>query len=199
MPLYKPLFENYTAINQKKAYICSSKPEVKKGTGVPFFIRYDRQMEKPDLLELVGTAVSELKLDDVYPVDVLVSNSRIEVFLDSDDGITFQKCQLISRWLEAIFDVDKRYGEHYVLEVSSAGVGKPLKLLRQYAKNIGRLIDIRHKGDQRTRGTLSAVDGHLITVSFDEKVKEGKKNKIVKRQEIIPFEDIIEAKIKLSF
>ena len=156
-------------------------------------------MEKPDLLELVSTAVAELKLDDVYPVDVHVSNSRIEVFLDSDEGITFQKCQQISRWLEAIFDADKRYGESYVLEVSSAGVGKPLKLLRQYAKNIGRLIDIRHKGDQRSRGTLEKVDGHLITVAFEEKVKEGKKNKIVKRQEVIPFEDIIEAKIKLSF
>ena len=156
-------------------------------------------MEKPDLLELVGTAVSELKLDDVYPVEVHVSSNRIEVFLDSDEGITFQKCQLISRWLEAIFDADKRYGEQYILEVSSAGVGKPLKLLRQYAKNIGRLIDIRHKGDLRTRGTLAAVEGNMITVAFEEKVKEGKKNKIVKRQEVIPFEDIIEAKIKLSF
>jgi ribosome maturation factor RimP len=156
-------------------------------------------MEKPDLLELVGTAVSELKLDDVYPVEVHVSSNRIEVFLDSDEGITFQKCQLISRWLEAIFDADKRYGEQYILEVSSAGVGKPLKLLRQYAKNIGRLIDIRHKGDLRTRGTLAAVEGNMITITFEEKVKEGKKNKIVKRQEVIPFEDIIEAKIKLSF
>lgn len=156
-------------------------------------------MEKPDLLELVGTAVSELKLDDVYPVEVHVSNNRIEVFLDSDEGITFQKCQLISRWLEAIFDADKIYGEQYILEVSSAGVGKPLKLLRQYAKNIGRLIDIRHKGDLRTRGTLAAVEGNMLTVAFEEKVKEGKKNKIVKRQEVIPFEDIIEAKIKLSF
>jgi len=109
------------------------------------------------------------------------------------------KCQKISRWLEAIFDEKKTFGETYILDVSSAGVGSPLKLLRQYPKNIGRTIEIKYGEGKSVRGILKSVVDHLISVEYESIDKEGKKNKKVRLTEEIKFEDIIESKIKISF
>ena len=97
------------------------------------------------------------------------------------------------------FDEKKTFGENYVLEVSSAGVGSPLRFLRQYPKNIGRIIDIKYGDGKNVRGLLKEVNNNLILVEYETKVKEGKKNKKVIVTEEIKFEDIIESKIKISF
>lgn len=156
-------------------------------------------MHNSEIEKLVEKGLAELEFTDTYLVDLKIKNNKIEVFLDSDDGVSFLKCQKLSRWLEAIFDEKKTFGEMYTLEVSSAGVGSPLKLLRQYAKNIGRIIDIKYGDSKSAKGTLTRVEGNLIFVEYEIKVKEGKKNKKVIVTDEIKFEDIIESKIKISF
>ena len=156
-------------------------------------------MLNSEIEKLVEKGLAELEFTDTYLIDVKVKNIKIEVFLDSDDAISFLKCQKLSRWLEAILDENKSFGENYTLEVSSAGVGSPLKFLRQYTKNIGRIIDIKHGDGQNVRGVLKKVEENLIFVEYEIKVKEGKKNKKVMQTDIIKFEDIIESKIKISF
>lgn len=156
-------------------------------------------MLNSEIEKLVEKGLAELEFTDTYLIDVKVKNNKIEVFLDSDDAISFLKCQKLSRWLEAILDENKSFGENYTLEVSSAGVGSPLKFLRQYPKNIGRIIDIKHGDGQNVRGVLKKVEENLIFVEYEIKVKEGKKNKKVMQTDIIKFEDIIESKIKISF
>ncbi len=156
-------------------------------------------MLNSEIEKLVEKGLAELEFTDTYLIDVKVKNNKIEVFLDSDDAISFLKCQKLSRWLEAILDENKSFGENYTLEVSSAGVGSPLKFLRQYTKNIGRIIDIKHGDGQNVRGVLKKVEENLIFVEYEIKVKEGKKNKKVMQTDIIKFEDIIESKIKISF
>jgi hypothetical protein len=71
--------------------------------------------------------------------------------------------------------------------------------LRQYPKNIGRIIDIKHSVDKSTKGLLTKVDDNKVFVEYETKVKEGKKNKKVMVTDEIKFEDIIESKIKISF
>jgi ribosome maturation factor RimP len=156
-------------------------------------------MQHTEINILVEKGLDELGFGDTYFVDSRIKNNKIEVFLDSDEGVSFLKCQKLSRWLEAIFDENKKFGENYILEVSSAGVGSPLKLLRQYAKNIGRIIDIRYGEGKNVKGTLKNVIGNIIFVEYETKVKENKKNKKVIITEEIKFEDIIESKIKISF
>ncbi len=156
-------------------------------------------MESLDLEKLIEKGLEELDFTDTYLVNVKTNSNKIEVFLDSDTGVDFLKCQKISRWLEAILDENKAFGDNYILEVSSAGVGSPLKLLRQYSKNIGRLIDIKYKPDQRVKGTLKNVQDNLISVEYETTIKEGKKNKKIVVTEQIQFEEIIESKIKISF
>ena len=90
-------------------------------------------------------------------------------------------------------------GEKYTLEVSSAGVGKPLKFARQYVKNIGRTIEVKKFDGDKIKGELSQANEDEIGVVFDETIKEGKKKKKVKTEVVIPMNEIKEAKIKVSF
>jgi ribosome maturation factor RimP len=156
-------------------------------------------MQNVELEKIILKGLSELEYEDTYLVDLKVKNNKIEIFLDSDEGVSFLKCHKLSRFIEAILDEKKPFGEAYTLEVSSAGVGSPLKFLRQYPKNIGRIIDIKHSINKNSKGVLIKVENENIFVEYETKVKEGKKNKKVMVIDEIKFEDIIEAKIKISF
>lgn len=156
-------------------------------------------MQYPEIEKLVDQGLTELGLMDMYLIECRIKGNKVEIFLDSDEGVSFLKCQKLSRWIEAILDEKKTFGENYILEVSSAGVGSPLKLLRQYPKNIGRIIDIKYGAGQQVKGTLTEVIGNIIHVNYETKVKEGKKNKKISVTEQIKFEEIIESKIKISF
>lgn len=147
-----------------------------RGHRVPFFIPSIR-MHNSDLVTLIEKGLSELEFTDTYLIDTKVNSNKIEIFLDCDTGIDFLKCQKLSRWLEAIFDENKVFGESYTLEVSSPGVGSPLKLLRQYPKNIGRIIDIKYGDGLNVKGLLKDVQDNTIYVEHEVKFKEGKKNK----------------------
>ena len=148
---------------------------------------------------MINQGLTEQNLSDMYLIDCRIKGNKIEIFLDSDEGVSFLKCQKLSRWLEAVFDEKKTFGDNYVLEVSSAGVGSPLKFLRQYQKNIGRIIDIKYGTGNQVRGILSTVIDDMIHVTYETKVKEGKKNKKITVTEQIKFNDIIESKTKISF
>lgn len=156
-------------------------------------------MDVRTLSDLVNKGLESLEFNDTFLVECIITGQKIEIFLDSDEFVGFDKCKKLSRWLESIFDESKNFGDKYVLDVSSAGIGRPLKFLRQYAKNMGRIIDIKYSGDKRSKGTLVNVDGDTIYVEYETKVKEGKKNKKVLVTDEIKFEDIIESKIKISF
>ena len=104
-----------------------------------------------DLEKLIAQKLEEEEFQDCYLVEVKGPNGgKLEVFIDSDSSMTFQKCQKMSRYLEAQIEEAKWLGEKYTLEVSSPGVGNPLKLKRQYAKNIGRKMEVKKVKKQPT-------------------------------------------------
>ena len=149
--------------------------------------------------QLIHQAINELEYDDCFLVDLKVNNTRVEIFLDSDESVTFEKCRKISRKIEAVLDEEQWLGEKYTLEVSSAGVGKPLKFTRQYIKNIGRTIEIKKTDGEKVKGELVDADDDKVVVKFMETIKEGKKKKKVEQVLEIPRADIKESKIKVSF
>ena len=149
--------------------------------------------------QLTNQAIKELEYDDCYLVDLKVNNTKVEIFLDSDESVTFEKCRKISRHIEAVLDEEQWLGEKYTLDVSSAGVGKPLKLTRQYVKNIGRTIEVKTFEKEKLKGELVAANDDHITITFVETIKEGKKKKKVDTTLEIPMGDIKESKIKVSF
>lgn len=137
---------------------------------------------------------------DCFLVELkLHANNKLEIFLDSDFGITFEKCQKTSRYLEAHLDENRWLGEKYVLEVSSPGVGRPLKMQRQYPKNIGRTLEVKLEDGETRNGTLKEVGETGIVLEEKVRVKEGKRNKTEIVETEISFGSIAQAKVKASF
>ena len=85
------------------------------------------------IVELLGAKFEEEEFRDCFLVETKFhGNNKLEVFIDCDNGLTFEKCQKISRYLESFIDEKQWLGEKYVLDVSSPGIGRPLILKRQY-------------------------------------------------------------------
>ncbi len=105
-----------------------------------------------------------------YCVDIRVNFDRrgalIQLFADTDAGITVTECGEISRELMSRLQEANVIEGSYRFEVSSPGVGQPLKLLRQFQKNIGRKFRIKYKRENEAivvRGTLeSVIDNRLV-------------------------------------
>lgn len=137
---------------------------------------------------------------DCFLVDLkLHAHNKLDVFLDSDFGISFEQCQRISRYLEQYLDEEQWLGEKYVLEVSSPGVTRPLKMHRQYPRNIGRKVEVKLKdGDERT-GILKEVEEDTITLEEKVRIKEGKRKKTEVIETEISFSSIEQTKVKITF
>jgi ribosome maturation factor RimP len=149
--------------------------------------------------KLIDQAINELEYTDCFLVDLKINNTKVGIFLDSDESVTFEKCRKISRKIEAVLDEKQWLGEKYTLEVSSAGVGSPLKFTRQYLKNIGRTLEIKKEDGEELKGELVLADDEKITIKFEETIKEGKKKKKIETVVELLQTDIKEAKIKVSF
>ena len=155
-------------------------------------------METKEIKQIVEQYFIDNEMNNCFLVDTKINGKKIEVFVDKDGGISFDICHRLSRHLEAIFDADLPFGDDYILEVSSPGVGSPLKLPRQYRNNIGRQIEVKI-GEEKLKGTLKEADDEHCTVTVENTVKENGKKKIEIIDHKIKYVDIIEAKIKISF
>ena len=90
----------------------------------------------------------------------------VQVFIDTDAGVKIEQCAEASRELNRVLENAQLVDGAFRLEVSSPGLDRPLKLLRQYKKNIGREFNVRYQAQAETkalRGTLQGVDESRIT------------------------------------
>lgn len=136
---------------------------------------------------------------DYFLTDLTVSeDGRIVVEIDHQEGVWIEDCVELSRHIEAGLNRDE---EDFELEVGSAGLGQPFKVLRQYEIHLGDPVDVLLRDGKKLAGTLVALhDGH-ITLSICEKVKlEGEKRPKMREREIeLPLEDIKETRYHLDF
>ncbi|MFW5700321.1 MAG: ribosome maturation factor RimP [Cyclobacteriaceae bacterium] len=137
-----------------------------------------------------------LENDSFYLVDIVISggvnNQKVKILLDGDQGITIDDCAKISRSISGWMDEENLFSGKYTLEVSSPGVDHPLKLRRQYYKNLGRRVKA-----YLTDGT--EVEGVLTTVNENRIVVEQKLKKKEKKMVEIPFENLEKVKVLISF
>ena len=139
-------------------------------------------------------------MNDCFLVEIkLGTNKKVEVFIDSDEGVDFSKCKVISRFLESHIEQENWFGEKYTLEVSSPGTSRPLKLVRQYHKHVGRKLEIKLNEGGKEEGLLAEVHDDKIIIQKKERIKEGKKKRTVVSDVEIKFEDIKQAIVKLVF
>lgn len=134
----------------------------------------------------------------LFLVDVVASSknlSKIKVVIDGDQGVTIDDCGEISRELSARLD-EMNFGTgRYVLEVTTPGLDQPLKLRRQYAKNVGRSLKVHRRDKTIVSGRLTRSDEQGILLV--QEVKEGKNRS--EKEVPVSFDDIEKAFVTASF
>ena len=135
--------------------------------------------------------------------DRVAVGPRVEVYVDSDTGITIEQCARLNRKLQAVFDEAPKdwIGEKYALDVSSPGVGQPLRLLRQYTPNIGRIVKLTLKDGMIVEGNLAAVDEEGVTIAREISYKDAKKKKTIREtvEVRVAFDTVDKAIVVVGF
>jgi ribosome maturation factor RimP len=153
--------------------------------------------------ELVRKLAQE-RIDELdrglFIVDIAISKkSVIELEIDKVEGyVAIDDCVSVSRNVEHNLD---REEEDFELHVSSAGLDKPLRVLPQYQKNIGRTVELLMKDGSLKEGVLedASEERLLVTTTRVEKKEGSKKKETIVEEENIPMSQIKETKIVISF
>lgn len=170
---------------------------VKRGLKPLFLL--DKNVEMITKERVTSLILDKIAGSDMYIVEVSVRPGNvIDVTLDADSGITIENCTEVHRHILREMD---REVEDYSLEISSPDLTKPLQVLRQYQKNIGRNVAVKKANKTKMEGELMAADenGIVIKTSQKEEVPGKKGKKLVEKNAIIPFSEITETKIVISF
>lgn len=115
---------------------------------------------------------------DLFLVEVVVkTGNNIQVMVDSMEGASIEACIKISRFLNNSID---REEEDFSLEVSSPGLGSPFRVKQQYAKNIGRDIEVILNDGLKKRGKLLSITDDLIVLETLQKDSSKGKHKKAK-------------------
>lgn len=122
--------------------------------------------------------------------------NNVKVFIDGDNGVTIERCVKFNRQLYKMLEETGMYPEgEFSLEVSSPGVGEPLKTHRQYIKNTGRDVEVVFMDGVKKEGKLVQVAESDIIIEHTE----GKGKKAVTQQLVIPFDNIKSTTVQIKF
>lgn len=147
--------------------------------------------------QLLASALEENKSLFLIDLDITESN-QIRVIIDGDKGVTVEDCIAVSRQIEHNLD---REAYDFSLEVMSAGISEPLTLPRQFKKNIGRNLKIKTKNDKKIEGELTEANNISCTLRWSEREPKpvGKGKVTVQKEAALHYEDIMEAKVMITF
>ena len=149
---------------------------------------------------VVSGIVNEwLEDKDYFLVDVSVSpDDKIVVEIDHAEGVWIDDCVELSRFIESKLD---REEEDYELEVGSAGIGQPFKVLKQYQIHIGKEVEVLTREGKKLEGVLKDANEENMTLTIQKKVKpEGaKRPKLVEEDVTYTYNDIKYTKYLISF
>ena len=150
--------------------------------------------------EKVHTLLTECLLEkpSVFLIDLIITDAfKVIVNLDGDNGVALQDCIDVSRFIDNNLD---REEQDYSLEVASVGVGSPLKLVRQYKKNIGRTLIVK-TGTEIIEAELVEANDDFVILSWKarEPKKIGKGKETVQKELKLSYVDIKEAIVTVTF
>lgn len=151
---------------------------------------------KNKVTELLQSALDQKP--NLFLIDFTITESnKITIVLDGDNGVTLQDCMDVSRAIEHNIDRDEF---DFGLDVASAGVSTPLKLVRQYKKNVGRNLKVNTASDVYEAQLVNA-DDEKITLSWSarEPKKVGKGKETVQKEIEIPYSEIKQAVVTITF
>ena len=153
-------------------------------------------MNQERVKELLNEALQEN--ESLFLIDLsFLAGNKIRVIVDGDTGVSLEECIRISRAIEHNLD---REIEDFALEVASPDIADPIKVKRQYKKNLNRILKVK-KENEEVEGTLVELSEETITLQWEAREPKpiGKGKVTVEKTAVIPFEEIREAKVKIIF
>lgn len=150
--------------------------------------------------EVVKKLVEEwLDGKDYFMTDLTISaDNRIVVEIDHEEGVWIEDCVELSRHIEAGLNRDEA---DFELEVGSAGIGQPFKVLRQYEIHVGEEVEVLTLAGKKLSGVLKSADAEQFVVTVLEKVKEegSKRPKLVERDLTFAYSEVKYTKYLINF
>ncbi len=155
-------------------------------------------MNKQTVKDLLEEALAENNTLFLVSLDFL-PNDKIYIIIDGDKGVNLKECIRISRHIEHNLDENEEEVD-YSLEVSSPDIADPIKNIRQYTKNIGRILKVKTE-TEKYEGKLIKIDEENIYLEWKAREPKpiGKGKVTVQKEATIPFTEIKETKVKILF
>lgn len=168
-----------------------------EGTVVPFIVEINQtKLDKSIVNQMVE---SYLQDSECYLVDLkMTPDNRIQVEIDSFEGVSLDDCIALNRFLESQLD---REQEDFELEVSSAGLSSPFKVLKQYEKNLGKEVEVLTSEGEKLSGILNAFSDNAIGLTIEKTIKEAgsKRKKNIQEEITLSFKNIKTTKLIIRF
>ncbi len=131
---------------------------------------------------------------EVVDVEFKVSkNPSLTVYIDTEDGVDLDTCEKYHNAIDPMLDdFDFTLGAAYTLNVSSPGLDRPLKTVRDFDKALGQDVEIKlfapEKGKKFFEGVLTDYDDNTFTVQIGDETKKFDKNKVAKVNIAVKFD-----------
>jgi len=140
----------------------------------------------------LALSTAEQHAVDIVDIELAGSSRKplIRVFIDKESGVTLEDCAVFSRALSALLDVEDPIPSAYVLEVSSPGLDRPLRKMKDFERSVGKLVRIitREMIEKQNifRGRITRVEGDTITLFYNDKEID------------IPFDQVSKARLEIE-
>lgn len=154
-------------------------------------------MSTDTAIETVENLIQPLLQEGVFLVYIKIKpTNNFKIYIDADGGLPLEKCIKINRALYKQMEEMGLYPDgNFSLEVSSPGIDEPLKLIRQYIKNVGRFIEVVKLDDTRLEGKLLEANEEKISIE----ITEGKGKKMTVNQLEVSISNIKQTKVQVKF
>lgn len=128
----------------------------------------------------------------------ITPDHQIHVTIDGDQGVTVEDCIAVSREIEHNLDREEL---DFSLDVMSAGAVGPLTMTRQYIKNIGRQVEVKTVKGETIEAILKNATQEAITLHWKAREPKpvGKGKVTVKKEAVLPYEEIVQTKVMIKF
>ena len=137
-------------------------------------------IDKQQVIDLTNEWLAD---KEYFLVDVVISkDDKITVEIDHAEGVWIEDCADLSRHIESSLS---RETEDYELEVGSAGLGQPFKVVQQYQNHIGLEVEVLTKDGRKLKGILKDANDSDFTVTISKKEKpEGAKRPVLVEEDL---------------
>ena len=153
-------------------------------------------IDRQKVVELAGEWLAD---KEYFLVDVIITkDDKITVEIDHAEGVWIEDCAELSRHIESGLSRDS---EDYELEVGSAGLGQPFKVVQQYKNHIGLEVEVLGKDGKKYKGVLKEVgdEDFVLSVTKKEKLEGAKRPQLVEVDLKFTFDEVKYTKYIIKF